>query len=142
MFGPRTTTDPLYDTTLRPKNAEEMAQRIVAFTLCKERWHYLARRGPAIGSPIEPNTNPAIREQPHVAPIIENCSLNPGANLFDYHWAWGIATNGQSNTSKTPSSQSVPDLDPAYTLPQSTNFFLSNVIITLISIVKLISVPG
>ena len=44
MFGSRKPGDDDYDAKLRPKDAVEMQQRVLAFMECKERWHMLKQR--------------------------------------------------------------------------------------------------
>jgi hypothetical protein len=44
LFGSRKVGDAGYDAKLRPRNSDEMNQRIRAFVECKEQWYMLKRR--------------------------------------------------------------------------------------------------
>lgn len=44
LFGSRKVRDAGYDAKLRPRNSDEMKQRIRAFVECKEQWYMLKRR--------------------------------------------------------------------------------------------------
>jgi hypothetical protein len=69
LFGSRKVGDAGYDAKLRPKNSDEMNQRIRAFVECKEQWYMLKRRA-VMQSKASPNgvdscqTNMSRREDP------------------------------------------------------------------------------
>jgi hypothetical protein len=69
LFGSRKVGDDGYDATLRPRNSDEMNQRIRAFVECKEQWYMLKRRA-VMQSKASPNgvdscqTNMPRREDP------------------------------------------------------------------------------
>ena len=54
LFGSRKVGDDGYDAKLRPRNSDEMNQRIRAFVECKEQWYMLKRRA-VMQSKASPN---------------------------------------------------------------------------------------
>jgi len=54
LFGSRKVGDDGYDAKLRPRNSDEMNQRIKAFVECKEQWYMLKRRA-VMQSKASPN---------------------------------------------------------------------------------------
>jgi hypothetical protein len=93
LFGSRKVGDDGYDAKLRPRNSEEMNQRIRAFVECKEQWYMLKRRA-IMQSKASPNGVDSRREDPcpsdtqlaHTAksPRISNSDASVDISDFDF----------------------------------------------------------
>jgi hypothetical protein len=129
MFGPRTPSEPHYDPQLRPRDAKQMDYRVAAFTYCKEKWHYLASCGSTIGQQGRQNFNTVFTEPLRVSEPMRCFAPAANFNLYDYHWAWGIANRSHLDIRGTPppNHQPVsPNLEtssPASILPRTEENF-------------------
>lgn len=76
LFGSRKVGDDGYDAKLRPKDANEMDQRIKAFVDCEEQWYMLKKRATMLceASPAQPSL---------LAPYLPYANNYPPPNVMD-----------------------------------------------------------
>jgi hypothetical protein len=128
LFGSRKVGDDSYDAKLRPKNRDEMNQRIRAFVECKEQWHMLKQRA-IMQSKASPDgfdscpTHIPRREDPHpndtqpdsLMTLAHTVKFDSGATVkisnFDFPSEIGFATDDNPDEVYLPIDDNPDEVD-------------------------------